>query len=232
MAIVNIDVKSLEVVCAAWMSQDKVLCQELRDEVDIHGENQKAFNLPERVVAKTLIFRILFGGTEHGFVKDSAFTHVSSSKKYWANVIEKFYNKYSGLARWHDSLLQEVGRTGRIITPFGRIFTYTRNDRGDLPAAPIKNYIVQGTGADIVSIARVSLFKKFKDIDGLLINTVHDSIVFDCKKTEVDKIVNLTKLVFEQLPSNITRITGVDFNLPIKAEVSVGNNQKDLTEIA
>ena len=51
--IIQADVKGLEVVVAAWLSQDPVLIHELKSGIDIHGENQKAFNLPERVIAKT-----------------------------------------------------------------------------------------------------------------------------------------------------------------------------------
>lgn len=180
------------------------------------------------------MFRILYGGTEFGFVHDSNFTRVSTSKTYWRNVIDKFYTKYCGLARWHDSLLQEVGRTGKIVTPFGRSFIYKRNERGDLPASSIKNYIVQGTGADIVAMARVSLFKRWKktDIKGRLINTVHDSIVIDCPSKEVDRWVELTNNVFNDLPGNINKLyPDANFNLPIKVEIAVGNNQKDLTEV-
>lgn len=55
--IVQCDVKGLEVVCAAWLSQDKVLYNELNTNVDIHQANQDAFGLPNRLVAKILKFR-------------------------------------------------------------------------------------------------------------------------------------------------------------------------------
>lgn len=228
--IVNCDVKGLEVVCAAWLSQDKVLIQELLDGVDIHGSNQEAFGLPERVVAKVLKFRILYGGTEHGFVKDPDFTRVSTNKRFWANVIEKYYDKYKGIARWHNQIVQEVGRTGQLTSPLGRVFKYKRGHEGRLPEAAIKNYIVQGSGADIVAIARVSLYKRWKNagIKGLLVNTVHDSIVFDIESSELDSVVKLINGVFRDLPDNINRIFNCGFNLPIECEIEVGDNQKDL----
>lgn len=167
-------------------------------------------------------------------MKDSDFTRVSTSKTYWREVIDKFYTKYSGLAKWHESLLQEVGRTGKIVTPFGRTFVYGRKENGDLPASAIKNYIVQGTSADIVAIARSSMFKRWKktDIKGVLINTVHDSIVIDCPSKEVDRWVTLTNEVFRDLPGNINKLfPEAKFNLPVKVEIAVGNNQKDLTEV-
>lgn len=235
MTIVNVDIKSLEIYVAAWLSQDKTLLKELLAGEDPHGNNQRDFNLPDRLIAKVLIFRIIYGGTEFGFVKDSDFTRVSTSKAYWRNAIDNFYTKYSGLAKWHESLLQEVGRTGKIVTPFGRTFIYGRKENGDLPASAIKNYIVQGTGADIVAIARSSMFKRLNktDIKGVLINTVHDSIVIDCPPKEVDRWVALTNEVFRDLPGNINKLfPEAKFNLPVKVEIAVGNNQKDLEEIA
>lgn len=55
--IINADVKGLEIVCAAYLSQDKVMMQEIIDRVDIHSTNQEAFNLPSRLIAKVLKFR-------------------------------------------------------------------------------------------------------------------------------------------------------------------------------
>lgn len=55
--IVNLDVKSLEIYVAAYLSQDKTLYKELLDGADIHGINQRDFKLPERVIAKILVFR-------------------------------------------------------------------------------------------------------------------------------------------------------------------------------
>ena len=55
--IIQCDVKGLEVVTAAYLSQDTVLCGEIRDKVDIHEENRKRFELPTRLIAKTFKFR-------------------------------------------------------------------------------------------------------------------------------------------------------------------------------
>ena len=59
--LINIDVKGLEVVVAAQLSGDKVLSKEILDKEDIHGNNQKAFNLGEgkqgRLIAKIFKFR-------------------------------------------------------------------------------------------------------------------------------------------------------------------------------
>ena len=55
--IFQADVTGLEILCAAYLSRDEVLIQELKDAVDIHARNQEAFGLPSRLIAKVLVFR-------------------------------------------------------------------------------------------------------------------------------------------------------------------------------
>lgn len=55
--ICNVDFKSLEVVTAAWLSQDTVMMDEINAGVDMHEANRLAFGLPTRGVAKILKFR-------------------------------------------------------------------------------------------------------------------------------------------------------------------------------
>ena len=233
--IIQADVKGLEVVVAAWLSQDPVLIHELTSGVDIHGENQKAFNLPERVIAKILKFRILYGGNEYSFINDPDFMVVSKKESYWKEVIEKYYTKYRGIAKWHNDIIRQVSNTSYLITPFGRTFQWDLKKNGvfKLPITEIKNYPVQGTGADIVAIARVSLFRRMRamGLKSLLINTVHDSIVFDAIDNEVATIVKLLKEVFRDLPSNIERIFNVKFDLEINVEILVGNDMYNLGEV-
>jgi DNA polymerase I-like protein with 3'-5' exonuclease and polymerase domains len=144
--IVNVDVVGLEVVCAAFLAQDKVLIKELTDKEDIHSNNQKAFNLPSRLVAKVLKFRLLYGGSEFSFAKDPDFTPVSTSQKYWRKVIDRYYEKYSGIAAWHNGLLATVSRTKKLEMPTGRIYNFDLvkgfNGELKLPETTIKNYPV------------------------------------------------------------------------------------------
>ncbi len=235
MTILNVDVKGLEVVTAAWLSQDKVLYKELNDGADIHQANQDAFGLPSRLVAKVLKFRLLYGGTEYSFAQDPDFTPVSSSVKYWKKVIEKYYDKYSGIKKWHDSLLTQVAKSGTMVTPFGRQFKFDCHKYGEfkLPATQIKNFPVQGTGADIVAMARCSVFRRWKEqgIEGKLVNTVHDSIVCDIPSREKEHVVKMFTDVFEDLPGQISRIFDVNFDLKVNVEITVGQDQYNLVSV-
>ena len=121
--------------------------------------------------------------------------------------------------------------------PTGRIYTYVPkpNYRGELvwPETTIKNYPVQGTGADVMSIIRVDFAKKFKQqqIKGVLVSTVHDSIVVDVESSEQQKVVDLFNKVYEDMPKNFYKLFGKEYNLPIFNEISVGPNMKELIEL-
>lgn len=234
MTIVNADAKSLEIYGAAYLSQDPIMMKELLAGIDLHERNQQDFKLPTRLIAKTLIFRTIYGGNEYSFANDPDFTSVSTSTNFWKKVLDKFFDKYKGLAEWHNQLIREVTTTGKYINPAtGRMYKYDRTQKGDWPVTQIKNYPVQGLGADIMSIARVSFKRRFDDlkIPGVIVNTVHDSIVVDVPSSEVQHVSKLFHAVFDGLPSNFKRIFGVDFNLPLLCEVSIGPNFKELVDI-
>jgi DNA polymerase I-like protein with 3'-5' exonuclease and polymerase domains len=230
---VNIDVKGLEVVCAAFLSKDPVLYNELNNGADIHSDNQAKFGLPDRITAKIFKFKLLYGALEYSFANDPDFTFISRSENYWKKVIDKYYEKYVGIARWHNQIANEVLKTGMYVSPFGRMYKWDRVSGSKLPLTQIKNYPVQGYGADIVSIARCSLFRRWQNasIRGCLVSTVHDSIVFDIDTRDVDKCVDLCNNVFIDLPSNINNIFNVKFDLKINIEISVGDDMYNLKEI-
>lgn len=146
--IVNADVKGLEVVVAAELSGDKVLSKEIIDKVDIHDANRVAFSLgegkPGRLVAKILKFRIIYGGSAYSFANDSDFQGVSSSEKFWQDILDKYYSKYKGIQEWHQRLLREAQSNGRLEIPSGRFFPITPDyqKREPWPLTIIKNYPV------------------------------------------------------------------------------------------
>lgn len=73
--LIQCDAAALEIRVAAFLSQDKVLIQEIKDGVDLHTDNQQRFGLPSRLIAKILNFRILYGGNEFSFANDPEFIH-------------------------------------------------------------------------------------------------------------------------------------------------------------
>jgi DNA polymerase-1 len=225
----------------AYLSQDEVLMKELQEGVDIHAENQKAFGLPSRLVAKVQKFRTIYGGSAYSFANDPEFKDVGYNEKQWQTVLDTYYNKYKGIASWHKQILMEVVETGRLVVPCtGRIYEFEAYN-GKFPEPSIKNYPVQGLGADIVALARVSLHNRLKRLreqeerwkQCLLVGTVHDSLVLDYndKVCHTSEVANLIEGVIRDLPSNFRKMFGVEFNLDVRVEMEYGRNWKDMEPV-
>ena len=230
------DANALEIRVAAYLSQDEVLMQEIIDGVDLHTDNQQRFGLPSRLLAKVLNFRILYGGNEYSFANDPDFIPVSSSKAYWKDVLDAYYDKYRGIYKWHRQIIKEVIQTGKLVAPTGREYRFQKYN-GEYKDTQIKNYAVQGTGHDVMSLARVSAWRRLKDLGYgdkcLLVNTVHDSIIldFDDKVVDVHKLDTLFHEVFRDIPANFKKMFGVEFNVPFGCENLIGSNWADMEEI-
>lgn len=241
--IVNVDFKSLEWTTYLYLSQDKVGLEEWYAVVenpklnDMHSANQKAFNLPSRLIAKILLFRAIYGGSAYAYSEDPDFASVSKSIDFWQNVLDRFYEKYSGLAKKHKQYITQATTTGKLVSPFGREYSFAPKQKwnGDYEwsVPDILNWINQGLGADVVAVARVSLFSRLRrhNLSSKLISTVHDSICLDSPAHEVEQVAQLIVDVFKALPKNIQQAYGVPWNVPMLGEVSVGPNMKELQEI-
>ena len=238
MPLVNCDVKSLENVVAADLSRDAVMSQEIRDKEDLHANNQKAFKLPSRGVAKTLVFRILYGGGAYSFANDPAFTETSTSVKYWEKAIDAFYEKYKGVKEWHAKLIETAQRDGVLTIPSGRQYpivpTANKWSGGlDWPITVIKNYPVQGFGADLVMLARLEANKRLKasGLEYKLVSTIHDSIVADCPSKNVQEVGNILFESIREVPNLCKQVFGYTFSLPLTSEVQWGKNKGDLVDL-
>ena len=244
MALVNCDVKSLEIVVAADLSKDNVLMQEIRERQDIHENNRRAFKLPSRLIAKVFVFRLLYGGSSYSFAHDSDFMGVSTSEKFWQGVIDEYYDKYKGIRKWHNDLIDKAIRNGQLEIPSGRIFPITPDykKREPWPHTIIKNYPVQGFGADLVMLARLQahkLLRKFivdagvtGSMTPVLISTIHDSIVADCPLKYVEAVGHILNQAVEDVPRLCKQVFGYEFSLPLTAEVQYGPNKKEMTDLS
>ena len=225
--LLQADAKQLEWVGATYLSQDKVATQEIWDGVDQHADNQDRFGLPSRLIAKTFVFRLIYGGSAYSYAHDPNFRDIGN-EKFWQKIIDKFYKKYEGLQKWHDTIVFKAKKAGRLTMPTGRTYYYEpeiKNGQAFWPRTKILNYPVQGLGADLMAIARVSLRNRLKEHKGVdLVNTIHYSIIldFDTKVWDNSSIVNLVDNCFEDIPKNFKKLFGYPFNLPMRVECQIG----------
>ena len=101
--LVNCDAAALEWRTIVELAKDKAALSEIVNKEDVHTNNQLAFDLPSRLVAKVFLFRCIYRGSAYAYSHDPAFSHVSSSERFWDDVIGKFFNKYSSIRLVHES---------------------------------------------------------------------------------------------------------------------------------
>lgn len=123
--------------------------------------------------------------------------------------------------------------TGLYTSPTGRRYSYKpyKNKRGEYvwPRTQILNFPVQGCGADLMSIARVSAARRLAGkVD--FINSVHDSILVDSPNDIVYDVCSILENVFKDIPKNFERLFKQEFNLPMTGEMKYGPNWKNMIE--
>lgn len=230
--LVGIDAKALEWKVLLELSRDAVGIEEVLNNQDAHSLNQVAFDLPSRLIAKIYLFRTIYRGSGYSFANDPDFAHVSSNADYWDSVNEKFFAKYSGINECHYQWKERCEQGLPIVSPFGREWDIPLlNSYGKINWTQFTNYPVQGTGADVMMLARISFWnrvKKAKLNDVKLIQTVHDSIVVDCPDKHVEFTAITFMEVFRDLQKNIKKIFDYEWVVPLACEVKAGVNQKEM----
>jgi hypothetical protein len=209
---------------------DPVAIQELNDHHDIHSLNQSAFNLPSRLISKIYLFRTIFRGSGWSFANDPDFTHVSNDPEYWDHINTLFYNKYKGIDKCHKMWSNLVSQGKPIVSPLGREWLIPLKN-GEIHWPTMTNYPVQGTGADLMSIARVSLKRRLGSM-GKMIMTVHDSIIVDASSQYLEPIAKTMIEVFNDIPRNITKLFDVTPPIEFPGEVKYGPNLKEMKKFS
>ena len=230
--LLKCDAAQLEWRVLAWLANDPIAIKEINADIDFHSENQKLFNLPSRLIAKIYLFRTIYRGSGWAFARDPAFMHVSDDPDFWDDLNLKFYKKYKGIDQCHHQWARTVASKKVIVSPFGREWLVPLKDDGKLPWTKLTNYPVQGTGNDLMAIARVSLFRRLGTRSNrLLISTVHDDIKMDVPEDQVEPVAKLMYEVFDDIPKNVKKLWGIDLPIPFPCEVSAGKNLQDLTPV-
>lgn len=239
--LIKSDSKAIEWRVKADLSKDKVAIEEIINNVDQHTENQKAFSLPSRLIAKIFVFRMIYADafSEQGFKKpawsyanDPDFSKVSDSVKFWANVVERFFNKYPGIYNHGVSLIEEAKRTGKVVIPTKRFYPFNHRFSGGeyrWPHSDILNYPVQGFAAEIMQLTRIYVWKQLRKLNDKrikLINTVHDDIELDVDNSP-ELLYNISILLEDSFAAGnelIKKHYGYTLAVPILGEIKVGPN--------
>lgn len=176
---------------------------------------------------------LIYGGSAWSYANDPDFSSVGYSEKRWQQIIDEYYEKYQGLGKWHLNLPNIARENGGILTiPSGRLYDFSDifKQTGKWPLTKLKNYPVQGFGADLVKLARIHFYNELihSGIEALFVQTIHDSLVADAPSKNVDAVARMMEKSIALIPELCYTIYGYKFSLPMTSEISVGPNKKEL----
>ena len=170
-----------------------------------------------RRCAKAVVFGIIYGISGFGLGEN---LHIS--RKEAEDYIEKFHTLFPEVKVYTDKKVKEAKANGEVTTLFGRRRkidevnnpNYLIRQMGERMAM---NTPIQGTSADIMKIAMINVYNRFKkeNITSKILLQVHDEIIIDCKLSELDKIKEIVK---EEMES------ACKLDVPLKVEIDTGLN--------
>jgi len=246
--ILECDISKAEWVAVAVLCRDAAMMAEIHAGVDPHTENAKNFfgakfdkngepltkkDSELRTVAKIMTFRLIYGGSAYSFYMDQKMPNLS--KKRWEQIVEEFYAKYKGLAKWQAENVRLVYRNNGVLRiPTGRKFRFFKGPKGYRPQQ-IKNFPVQAFAtADIMPLAMTIIYKRFvkAGFKSLMVGQVHDALIFDVYKEEMEAIALLCRDVFRKLPEYVMQLwPEINFDLPMDGDADYGTSWGDLKKL-
>jgi len=212
------DYSQVELRLVAAMSEDDTMIQAFKDGQDIHtltaakvfGVKVEEVTREMRSNAKTVNFGIIYGVSAFGLSQQ---TNLSRSES--KEIIDNYFTTYPKIKLFMDANIEYAREHGYVQTIMGRRRYLPDINSGNHIArnAANRNAInspVQGSAADLVKLAMINVFGSKMTLQ------VHDELVFDAHKDEVDE---LKAVIIEGMESAIP-----DLIVPQVAEVGIGEN--------
>jgi len=227
--LMSADYSQIELRLMAHFSQDPLLLDAYRTGKDIHTltaaevfeVDPATMDKETRARAKAVNFGIVYGISPFGLAQQLNIDQ-RTAKAY----IEKYFDRYQGVAAFIERTLNEVRATQVVRTAFGRIRpipdiqSRNPNQRGFAERTAI-NTPLQGTAADLIKIAmlRIHAAMQQRKLKSAMTLQVHDELLFDILPEEAEEMQQLVKTEME---------SAAEFSVPIVAEVGLGDNWKDI----
>lgn len=227
--IVSADYSQIELRIMAHLSGDKTLIAAFQNGEDVHRRTAaEVFGIaPENVsseqrrYAKTINFGLIYGMGQYGLAKSLGIDNISAK-----NFIDRYFARYPGVAEYMQRTKEQAAAQGFVETLFGRrlylpdIRNKNTNARAGAERAAI-NAPMQGTASDLIKRAMIDVRNCLSDgIGSKLVMQVHDELVLEVVETELD-------FVKEKLPQIMAKVDGGLLDVPLVAEVGVGENWEE-----
>ena len=219
------DYSQIELRVLAHLSGDENLLESFNQGEDIHartasevfGVKYEDIDEDLRRKAKAINFGIVYGMTEFGLG-----SRLSIPEDEARDYIKKYFERYPGVNDYLKSLIETAHSKGYAATIFGR-----RRYLKELGSSNTRvrslgerfavNTPIQGSAADIMKLATIDLYNNMRSggIDSNIILHVHDELVLELKKEDLEK---LKKIVRESMEDCI------QLKVKLKVDIAVGKN--------
>jgi len=227
--LMSADYSQIELRLMAHFSQDPLLLDAYRTGKDIHTltaaevfeVDPATMSKETRARAKAVNFGIVYGISPFGLA-----AQLNIDQKTAREYIEKYFDRYKGVASFIEATLEQVRLTQVVRTAFGRIRpipdiqSRNPNQRGFAERTAI-NTPLQGTAADLIKLAMLRIDAAIRDrkLKSVMTLQVHDELLFDVVPEEAEEMQQIVKSEME---------SAATFTVPIVADVGLGDNWRDI----
>ncbi|MEI7542697.1 MAG: DNA polymerase I [bacterium] len=223
--LIKADYSQVELRILAHFSKDEKLIEIFKKGGDIHTLTAaEVFGLPvefltkdHRRAAKTINFGIVYGISAFGLAKQLGVSNHEAG-----DYIDKFFMTFPGVLKYQQETKKDAVLNGYVETLTGRkrymadIHSANRTIREFAERAAI-NAPIQGTAADLIKIAMISINQEFKKIgiSAKMILQVHDELVFSVLAKETEKVKAIIKIEMEK---------ALRISVPLDVTIGEGDN--------
>ena len=223
--LLDADYSQIELRIIAALSKEETMIQAFKNGEDIHASTaSKVFNVPlaevtreQRSNAKTVNFGIIYGVSAFGLSNQTDLTR-SESKA----LIDTYYETYPKLKQYINNQIHFAREHGYVQTVLGRRrYLNDINSRNAVVRGAAErnavNAPIQGSAADIIKIAMINIHDKLEagNFKTKMLLQVHDELVFDVYKPELETIKTLVKTEMEN---------AYKLEVPLDVDMGIGND--------
>ena len=229
--LISADYNQIEMRILADLADVKELKKAFKNNEDIHSLTaSQVFNIPlnnidseTRRKAKAINFGIIYGISQYGLAKQ-----ILVSNEEAAEFLKSYFKKFSEIKDYMNTTITFCRKSGYVNNIFGRrcyitgINDKNYNVRNFQERAAI-NAPIQGSAADIMRLAMIRInqvLNKNSSIKTKMLLQIHDELVFETPKNEIEKIIPIIKKNMSSVSSSEDHL----FSIPLTVDINSGNN--------
>ena len=229
--LISADYNQIEMRILADIADVKELKKAFKNNEDIHSLTaSQVFNIPlnkiddeARRKAKAINFGIIYGISQYGLAKQ-----ISVSNQEAVEFLNSYFKKFPEIKDYMNTTISFCRKSGYVNNIFGRrcyitgINDKNYNVRNFQERAAI-NAPIQGSAADIMRLSMIkinNLFDKTSSYKTKMLLQIHDELVFESPKEEIEEIVPIIK----KNMSSVSSSEHHQFSIPLTVDINSGNN--------